>query len=252
MSVAKLVPNLGTLQILASIVNEIQQAGETLTATKIKRQLGLIDEEFNAAVDYGCKINVLKWGERNFYTAIREYIVPEEAYYDWIKAGIEILWSEEGYDKSSFYVENTSRRDTKIEGAWTRPDLTLVCHKKFPWTMGTEFDVVTFEIKRPDSANVLAVFEALSHAAAATRAYVVFPVEAEAWRLANAAQERRVRDECVRHGVGLILVSNVKGSPVAHHSLKATRREIDHEKCSNFLDAVVSPSGKKRISEWKS
>jgi hypothetical protein len=127
-----------------------------------------------------------------------------------------------------------------------------VSHKKFPWTIGTEFDVVTFEIKRPDSANVLAVFEALSHITAATRAYVVFPVGAEEWRQANPAQERRVKDECVRHGVGLILVTINDQGAVAHHVLKAARREIDHEKCSDFLDAVLSNGGKKRISEWKS
>jgi hypothetical protein len=111
---------------------------------------------------------------------------------------------------------------------------------------------VTFEIKRPDSANVLAVFEALSHAAAATRAYVVFPLDAETWARSNPAQERRVRDECVRHGVGLILVDTRSTPPEAQHLLKAARREIDHEKCSGFLDAVVSVEGKRRISEWKS
>lgn len=244
--------DLAMFERLRGIVTAIDEAGEALTATKLKRQLGLNDADFASAADHGCAIKVLKWNSHNYYSVVKCYVVPEEAYYDWVKEGLETLWAYEGYDKSAFYVENTSRRDSRIEGPWTRPDLTLVSHKKFPWTIGTEFDVVTFEIKRPDSANVLAVFEALSHAAAATRAYVVFPVEAEAWRLENPAQERRVRDECVRHGVGLILISKVKGAPFAHHVLKAARREIDHEKCSDFLDAVVSLTGKKRISEWKS
>lgn len=243
---------LAVFERLRRIVSAIDEAGEHLTATKLKRVLGLSDADFSVAADHGCSIKVLKWHSRNFYSVVKPYVVPEEAYYEWVQSGVEALWLEEGYDKSAFYVENTSRKDSKIVGPWTRPDLTLVSHKKFPWTIGTEFDVVTFEIKRPDSANVLAVFEALSHAAAATRAYVVFPVEAEAWRLENPAQERRVRDECVRHGVGLIVVSNVNGKPVAHHLLKAARREIDHEKCSDFLDAVVTAGGKKRISEWKS
>lgn len=244
--------NLVMLEHLRKIVLTIEEAGEALTATKLKRLLGLGDKEFEEAADHGCSIKALKWQSRNFYSVSKSYVVPEEAYYDWIKEGLEELWLADGYDKSGYYVENTSRRDSKIEGPWTRPDLTLVSHKKFSWTIGTEFDVVTFEVKRPDSANVLAVFEALSHASAATRAYVVFPVEPEAWRNENPAQERRVRDECVRHGVGLILVSSVNGKPVAHHALKAARRQIDHEKCSDFLDAVVSAAGKKRISEWKS
>lgn len=245
-------PALAVLERLRQIVLALEDAGKDQTATTLKRQLGLSDDDFKEAADYGCSSKVIKWSSHNYYSPLKSYVVPEEAYYEWIKQSIEALWLVEGYDSSAFYVENTSRIDSKIEGPWTRPDLTLVSHKKFPWTIGTEFDVVTFEIKRPDNANVLAVFEALSHAAAATRAYVVFPVAAETWRLENPAQERRVRDECVRHGVGLILVSNVNGMPVAQHVLKAARREIDHEKCSDFLDAVVSPIGKKRISEWKS
>jgi hypothetical protein len=246
------VPSLATLEALRSIVTTLETAGEQLTATKLRRTIGLSDALFAEAADYGCATKVLKWGAHNYYRVLKPYAVPEEAYYEAVKVAIEALWQEDGYKRDDFYVENTSRRDSKIEGPWTRPDLTLVSHKKFAWTMGTEFDVVTFEIKRPETANVLAVFEALSHVTAATRAYVVFPLDAETWRLANPAQERRVRDECVRHGVGLILVSNPHGAPAALHVLKAARREIDHEKCSDFLDAVVSQAGKKRISEWKS
>lgn len=244
--------NLATLEALKRIVTLIENEGKPLTATRLKRSLGLSEILFDDAANYGCANKILKWSSHNHYSILKTFSVPEEAYYEVIKRSIEALWQEEGYDKSQFYVENTSRRDSKIEGPWTRPDLTLVCHKKYPWTMGTEFDVVTFEIKRPDSANVLAVFEALSHVAAATRAYVVFPVDAESWRIANPAQERRVKDECIRHGVGLILVGAPDTASVASHVLKAARREIDHEKCSDFLDAVVSAAGKKRISEWKS
>ncbi|MBX9861060.1 MAG: hypothetical protein K2Y20_15935 [Sphingomonas sp.] len=243
---------LAMLEHLRNIVLTIEDAGEPVTATKLKRILNLGDTDFDEAANYGRSNKILKWYPRNFYTALKSYVVPEDAYYDWIMAGIKELWLKDGYHQSDYYIENTSRRDSKIQGQWTRPDLTLVSHKKFSWTIGTEFDVVTFEVKRPESANVLAVFEALSHASAATRAYVVFPVEPRTWQTENPAQERRVKDECVRHGVGLILISNVKGEPIAHHLLKAARRQIDHEKCSDFLDAVVSLPGKKRISEWKS
>jgi hypothetical protein len=246
------VPQLAVLEALRKISSEIENAGEALTATRLKRNLNLPDGLFDDAVTFGCAEKYLRWGDRNYYSSLRPFIVPEEAYYENCSSGISALWNEDGYEASNFYIENTSRRDSKIEGPWTRPDLTLVSIKKFPWTIGAEFDVVTFEVKRPDSANVLAVFEALSHASAATRAYVVFPVDADAWRSGNPAQERRVRDECIRHGVGLILLSSASTNPVAHHVLKASRREIDHEKCSSFLDAVLSDGGKRKISEWKS
>jgi hypothetical protein len=229
----------------------LEEAGKPLTATKLKRSLGLPDKIFDDATNFGCSNKIVKWSSRNFYTALRPFVVPEEAYYETVKTSLEALWREERYEATEFYVENTSRRDSKIVGPWTRPDLTLVSYKRFPWTIGPEFDVVTFEIKRPENANVLAVFEALSHASAATRAYVVFPVDPDDWRSANPAQEKRVRDECVRHGVGLVLVGRKKGTVVTHHLIKAARREIDHEKCSDFLEAVLTAAGKKQISAWK-
>ena len=245
-------PSLTILSALRDIVKHIEAVGQPTTATTLKRSLGIDPKTFNAAIEHGVANKYLKWGAHNYYSVAKTYEVPEEAYYALISEALEALWVRDGHERANFYIENTSRRDSKIEGQWTRPDLTLVSHKRFSWTIGTEFDVVTFEIKRPDNANVLAVFEALSHVTAATRAYVVFPVDAEGWRSANPAQERRVRDECVRHGVGLILVAINEQGPFADHVLRASRREIDHEKCSDFLDAVLTPAGKKRISEWKS
>jgi hypothetical protein len=165
---------------------------------------------------------------------------------------IDRLWIGDGYEPSDFYIENTSSKDAKVVGPWVRPDLTLVSYKKFPWTIGNEFDVVTFEVKRPDSANVLAVFEALSHATAATRAYVVFPMSLSEWEKTSPAQAERVRDECSRHGVGLILVDDILSvTPAGVHIIKASRRQIDHDKCSSFLEAVLSAEGRSRISKWK-
>ncbi|NBW07383.1 MAG: hypothetical protein EBR82_05095 [Caulobacteraceae bacterium] len=244
--------DLEALEVLRRITDELERSGEALTRTTLMRRLDIASELFTRAADHGCACGVLERGSQNYYTRLKAYVVPEEAYYGLVQTSLEALWRDERYDPADFYVEKTARRDSKIEGPWTRPDLTLVSYKRFPWTIGTEFDVVTFEVKRPDSANVLAVFEALSHASAATRAYVVFPIEPKAWRSANPAQEKRVRDECIRHGVGLILVHRKGGKIVQHHELKAARREIDHDKCSDFLDAVLTDDGKRRISAWKS
>lgn len=106
-------------------------------------------------------------------------------------------------------------------------------------------------MKRPDSANVLAVFEALAHVTAATRAYVLFPMSIAEWDRDYGEQAKRVKDECARHGVGLILIEDPFGEPKPVHVHRALRREIDHEKCSSFLEAVLSSDGKNRIAQWK-
>jgi hypothetical protein len=183
---------------------------------------------------------------------IKEFVIPETAYYPPLIQAVSQLWISEGYEQSDFYLEDTSSKDTKVVGPWVRPDFTLISHKKFPWTIGNEFDVVTFEVKRPDAANVLAVFAALAHATAGTRAYAIFPMSLSDWEQSQPRQAERVRDECSRHGIGLILVDDILGSsPVASHVIKAVRRQIDHEKCSSFLEAVLSADGRARIAKWK-
>lgn len=244
-------PSLETAFNLDRIVRLISGNGEAMSRTKIRNQLQLADASINAALDHGCSDKFLQKGEYNFYSVKKDFVISEERFYPAVEIGLKRLWANENFHDNEYYLEETARKNSKIAGRWTRPDFTLVSHKKFAWTIGHEFDVVTFEVKRPDSCNVLAVFEALSHATAATRTYVVFPIDASEWAKSDPAQEARVKDECSRHGVGLILIENVYLDPQPLHLIKAQKREIDHERCSNFLEAVVSPEGKQKISTWK-
>lgn len=242
---------LETLYLLDQIVKTINTSGAALTRTKISRVLGKDPKDLNSAFEYGCEKKILTWSEGNWYNVKNAFTIAEDAFYSAAETGLKKLWQDENFHENEFLIENTSRKDSKIVGPWTRPDLTLISHKKYPWTIGREFDVVTFEIKRPDSCNVIAVFEALSHATAATKAYAVFPVDQATWRRENPAQEGRVMDECSRHGIGLILIEDVYVAPRAVHLIKAQKREIDHVRCSDFLGAVMSEDAKSKLSEWK-
>ena len=249
---AKAIPELATLRVLETITTALAKEGGALTATRLKRDYSIDDKVFWEASAYGCKQKFIKCGSQNYHSLLKPFVIPELAYYPTLMSAISELWAREGYESSDFYLEDTSSKDTKVVGPWVRPDVTLISYKKFAWTIGNEFDVVTFEVKRPDSANVLAVFEALAHATAATRSYAVFPMSLSEWELTSPRQAERVRDECSRHGVGLILVDDILGtSPTASHIVKATRRQIDHEKSSSFLEAVLSADGRSRIAKWK-
>ena len=251
MTARRVTPSLQIAYNLDQIVRTILNNGDAMSRTKLRNQLQLSEEELNEALDHGCHEKVLNRGDYNVYTVKKAFNINEERFYPAVAIGLKRLWASENFHENEFYLEETAQKDSKIAGRWTRPDFTMISHKKFAWTIGHEFDVVTFEVKRPDSCNVLAVFEALSHATAATRAYVVFPIDASEWAKSDPAQEARVKDECSRHGVGLILIENVYIDPQPVHVIKAVKREIDHEGCSNFLEAVVSPEGKQRISVWK-
>lgn len=224
---------------------------DRITLSTLKNRLSRENDVVNAAVEEGVARNVIVREAYNYLSVAKSFVVPEEAYYEAVEVAIRQLWLSEGYKDAEFYLERTARKDSKIEGQWTRPDFTLVSHKKFKWTIGFEFDVVTFEVKRPETANVIGVFEALSHSAAATRSYVLFPMKKADWERKSAAQASRVRDECGRHGVGLILVKDILGAPKGEHEIRARRREIDHEKASAFLGAVLSEDGRGQIAQWK-
>ena len=247
----KTAPPLETDFYLDRIIRPIRSNGEGMSKTKIRNQLQLTDDLVQTALDYGFDEKFLGKGEYNVYSIKKDFSINEERFYPAVETRLKRLWLAENFHENEYYLEETARKDSKISGRWTRPDFTMISHKKFAWTIGHEFDVVTFEVKRPDSCNVLAVFEALSHATAATRTYVVSPIDASDWAKSDPAQEARVKDECSRHGVGLILIENVYIEPQPLHLIKAQKREIDHERCSNFLDAVVSSDGKQRISTWK-
>jgi hypothetical protein len=244
--------NLFTLYVLDLIAKELSKNSTQMTRVKLRNTLKIDEDILNSALDLGVNDGILERGKQNFYTLKKDFIIKEEKFYPPIISAVKILWNSDKFDKNEFFIEETAKKDTKIVGPWTRPDFTLISCKKFSWTIGVEFDVVTFEVKRPDSCNVLAVFEALSHASAATRAYVVFPVDEKEWTKTETAQAARVKDECSRHGVGLILIENIYKKPIAKIVVGARKREIDHEKCNSFLEAVLSDCGRGKISAWKS
>jgi hypothetical protein len=94
--------------------------------------------------------------------------------YEPAKLTIETTWVKEpAFD--DHMVEVTAlpgRRSTG--GTWTRPDVSVLATKAYPYLPGRMFEIITFEIKTADSVNVTAVFEALSHAQFATQSYVLF------------------------------------------------------------------------------
>lgn len=243
-------------QVIFTLSNIISYFRENkyleVSRTVLKNHFQLDSKPLEEALNYGISNGFFERKTGNIYALKNINLqITEEAYYPSIEKNLSDLWVKDGYKTNEFFLENTSRRDSKIAGRWSRPDFTLISHRKFHWTIGSEFDVVTFEVKRPDACDVLAVFEALAHAAAATKSYVVFPINQEDWKSSNPDQMKRVHDECNRYGIGLILIEYVENSLITNHLIRARKRDLDHERCSSFLDAVASSTAKQTIAQWK-
>ena len=77
----------------------------------------------------------------------------------------------------------------------------------FPYVPHKLFEVITFEIKPNLETALDGVFEASAHSAFAHRSYLAFPDSAE---YENSPLFDRIRDECERFGLGLILFGDVE------------------------------------------
>jgi hypothetical protein len=139
------------------------------------------------------------------------------------------------------------RRDTG--GTWSRPDIVVVSVSNYPFVPGKHLDVTTFEIKPSGGVDVTAVYEALAHLRAATRAFVLLHVPAES----QASLQQRIDDvyeEANRHGIGLIVAEKADDYDTWDFRIEAVRRETDPIKLNDFIAAQLSQESKQKLQKW--
>jgi hypothetical protein len=149
-----------------------------------------------------------------------------------------------------YVVEITARQGARQTGGkWTRPDLTVAGITIFPFFPGKTFDIVTFEIKAHDAVDVTAVYEALAHRRAATRAYVIFHVpDAQRTQLREVID--RTVEEAKRHGIGLIVASEPGDYETWERILEGERNEPDPSAINDFVAQQLSEGAKEQITMW--
>jgi hypothetical protein len=109
----------------------------------------------------------------NIVAAVPVVVLAERELYAPMAEVIRTRWaSEHRFD--SLIVEITAAQGARPTGGkWTRPDITAATIKTYPYVPGRHFDVITFEIKPTDAVDVTAIYEALGHRRAASRAYAL-------------------------------------------------------------------------------
>lgn len=145
-------------------------------------------------------------------------------------------------------VEITAQQGRRSTGGrWSRPDITSVEVRTFSYVPGKYLEVVTFEVKPANAINVQAVYEALAHRRAATRAYVLVHVPSEAAsQLADVIAD--IGAVARGHGVGLITVEDPGNYETWEEHEAAERFEPDPERLDEFISAQLSDQAKNRIS----
>ena len=157
---------------------------------------------------------------------------------------------EQGFD--AYLVEITAKQGSRQTGGkWTRPDVTVVGYKTFPYVPGRFLEVVTFEIKHSTTADVSAVYEAVAHRRAATRAYVIAHIPEENRQdYDNEDTIDALVNEAKKIGVGIIVADNPTDFDTWEVNLEAERFEPDPSRLNEFIAQQTSNELKEQIVRW--
>jgi hypothetical protein len=173
----------------------------------------------------------------------------EHDLYEPIKKVLAEKWSRD-LALEEWFVQITAkqgRRDTG--GTWTRPDVVVVYVSTYQYVPGKFVDVTTFEVKDETSLNVTAVYEALAHLRAATRAHVLAVIpEDKRDSLSKVIDETAA--EASRHGIGFILTSDAENYDAWEFRVEASRSEPDPARLDEFIETQILDENKKKLRKW--
>ena len=250
------------------LYNQVPHDGSTVTNPELQRQLRWDRDKYwtvrNVLVDRG-ELSVARGRGGLVYRVVQPVVVAdpqgiqqpqvatpqirEEDLYQPISAVLNQEWALE--KRLERWIVHTTarqgRRDTG--GRWSRPDLVLATQSSYPYVPGRHFDVITFEVKPSDAIDVTAVYEALAHRRAATKAYVVLHIpDADAERLSDTLTE--VYSEAKRQGVGVIIFNQPGDFAGWEEMVEPTRQEPDPRRLNDFLATQFEAAQLETILRW--
>lgn len=170
--------------------------------------------------------------ETFLYPAIRQHLLQ--------------LLNDEGRFERDPVVEITGvQGGRKSIGKWTRPDITVVGHRRFKVLAGAHLEVHTYEVKTFAGFKIDALHEARAHRRRAHRSFVLVDLEVR-------EQEDEVRsyiDEARDLGVGLVSFLSI--SDEWSIWVDAPFNQPDPVDLDYFLDTQLSESAKAIIHSWQ-
>ncbi len=172
----------------------------------------------------------------------------ERALYDPIMKVLRDVWVRKikDYRFDDIWVETMAHQGRRQTGGkWSRPDLALVGLTNYPYLPGKFLDVITFEVKPEDAIDVSAVYEALAHRRGATRSYVLLQMPKK--KDAIEPTLTVVRDEAVRHGIGVIEFTDPADVETWEETVEAERVAADPQRLNEFINVQFSAAVKDEL-----
>ena len=144
-------------------------------------------------------------------------------------------------------VDNTAMQGGRLTGGrWTRPDLVTVGLATFEFVPQLSMDVSSIEVKSFVSIDIAAVYEALAHRRAATRAWVFFYVPPHL----ETATEAQVFEVCAvagENGVGVVTFGDPRDAKTWRVKQRASRVTTDPALLNDFISVQMSDGAKDTI-----
>ena len=250
------------------LFDEVPADGSYITNPELQRRLGWEGDRYwnvrNALVDRGhlsvargrgglvCRVlepAAASEPGQAIPPAAASPLIREEDLYQPLAGVLNSEWARE--KRLERWIVHTTARQGRREtgGRWSRPDLVVVTQSTFPYIPGRHFDVITFEVKPSDNIDITAVYEALSHLRAATKAYVLLHVpDAEAQHLSDALSEVYV--EAKKHGVGVLVVNQPYDFAGWEEMVEPVRQEPEPRRLNDFLATQFDAGQLETLLRW--
>jgi len=140
-------------------------------------------------------------------------------------------------------IEQTAHQGRKATGGkWSRPDILALTVQRFEYVVQDEFILRSYEIKRGDVVDTDAVAEAAAHQRVAQLAYLVIVPHGDAKGIFDPTniKRRTVEKECLKSGVGLILIPDYKSDSEIEVAVEPRPNNIDYRDVNSTIGRLFS------------
>ena len=153
-------------------------------------------------------------------------------------------------DFEAAVVEQTAHQGGKPTGGkWSRPDILAVTVQKFEYIVEDEFLLRSYEVKLSDSVDTDAVAEAAAHKRLAQLAYLVIVPHKDEKKIFEPSNIRRrnIEKECLKVGVGLLLISDYNDVSEVEYAVDAINSNISCRDVNSTIGRLFSETKRKEI-----
>jgi hypothetical protein len=150
-------------------------------------------------------------------------------------------------DRASTVFLRMARGGSRDTGIFSRPDFVAATVRRLKYDPMRHLDVIIFELKNSAGVMLTGVYEALAHTRFAHYSYGVCPASR-----VRASRTTELREECARHGLGLIVfdLAAQDGQPRLSSfavQLKPLRRMPDPHDVEEFLEHRLPEAQRRQL-----